>query len=88
MRKALIVTLGLASLGASASVQPAFAEKKTICRWHLTGAYLGDVETGPLGIGVKLCQVVDGPSTPKTPWRGSPAGYGKPIQELKLKNRL
>ncbi|MGB6351245.1 MAG: hypothetical protein WBG10_14580 [Pseudolabrys sp.] len=32
MRKVLMITLGLASLGALASVQPAFAEKKTICQ--------------------------------------------------------
>ena len=88
MRKALVVALGLVNLGVLAGVPPAFAEKKTICRWHLSGAYIGDVETGPFGIGVKLCQVVDGPPTPTLPWKGSPAGYGKPIQEQKLKNRL
>ncbi len=32
MRKALIIILSVASLGALASVQPAFAEKKTICQ--------------------------------------------------------
>ena len=34
MRKVLIVTVGLASLGTFASVQPAFAEKKTVCYDH------------------------------------------------------
>ena len=32
MRKVLIIALGLATLGALAGVQPAFAEKKTICQ--------------------------------------------------------
>jgi hypothetical protein len=84
MRKILIVSLGLATVGGLVNVQPAFAEKKTICEWHLTGAYIGDVQTGPLGIGFKVCRVVDGPPTPKTPWHGT-RDYGKPINELKTK---
>jgi hypothetical protein len=87
MRKALVIALGLVNLGGFAGVQPAFAEKKTVCEWRLSGAYIGDFQTGPLGIGVKICRVIDAPPTPKFP-SNSGAGYGKPSQELKLKNRL
>ena len=74
-------------LSLSASSISAFAEKKTICQWRLSVAYIGDFETGPLGIGVKICRVIDAPPTRKFP-SNSGAGYGKPIQEQKLKNRL
>jgi hypothetical protein len=33
MRKVLIIALGLASLGALANVQPAFAVQKQVCNW-------------------------------------------------------
>lgn len=35
MRKILIIALGLSTLGAIASVQPAFAVTKTICQRHV-----------------------------------------------------
>ncbi len=70
MRKVLI--LGIASLGALASVQPAFAVQKTVCQWHLTGAYVGDVTSGPLGIGIKTCKQIDVGPAP-TAWKGNSA---------------
>jgi len=61
MRKVLTVVLGLASLCALGAVQPAVAgwTKKTVCQWRLSGAYVGDFETGPLGVGVKVCHQID-----------------------------
>jgi hypothetical protein len=69
MRKVLIVAFGLASLGALAGVQPALAAKRTICQWRLSGAYIGDVESGPLGSGVKICREVN--VLVPTDWKGA-----------------
>lgn len=71
MRKVFIIALGLVSLGALSAAQPAFAELKTVCRWRVTGAYVGNFKPGPLGIGVWGCHHVDGPPTPTTPWKGT-----------------
>ena len=61
MRKVLIIALGLASVGTLGTGEAAFAgwTKKKVCELRFSGAYIGDFETGPLGIGVKLCREVD-----------------------------
>jgi hypothetical protein len=61
MRKVLVIALGVASLGAVGAGQSAFAgwTKKQVCEWRLSGAYVGNFETGPLGIGVKVCREID-----------------------------
>ena len=92
MRKVLLIAIGLASFGALASVQPAFAEKKTICQIH-SGFFLGKpthctnqaeaakydckVTLVQGGTAIKECFTVDGPPTPTTPWQGSAAGVNK-----------
>jgi hypothetical protein len=61
MRKVLVIALGLASLGALDAGQSAFAgwTKKQVCEWRVSGAYVGNFETGPLGVGVKVCREID-----------------------------
>ncbi len=83
MQKTHIIVLSLASVCAFAGVQPAFAEKRRICNWHVTGATVGDFETGAFGLAVKVCEVVDQPLRPTTPWKGTVQGYGTPIQQQK-----
>ncbi len=87
MRKALIVTLGLGSLVALGTAPPAFADTRTICQWRFSGAYIGDWETGPLGIGVKVCKQVE-VQIPKTPWQGNSGSAVKTYTpSTNLKNR-
>jgi len=116
MRKVFIIALGLASLGALATAQPAFAVKKHICQYasNLKAAFGDDkypnqfkaqcfdggqpygdkwvknncskswsAVWGPTGPDTKICFDIDVPPTPTTPWQGSPAGYGKPLQVQK-----
>ncbi len=89
MRKALIATLGLATLGALASVQPA-AAKYLSCVTHI----FGNSRSGPgyynygwtiLPGELQQCQWVyqDPPLKPNTPWKGTVTGFGKPIQDQK-----
>jgi len=61
MRKVLIIALGLVTLGALDAGRSAFAgwTKKKVCELRLSGAYVGDFERGPLGIGVKECREID-----------------------------
>jgi hypothetical protein len=61
MRNVLVIALGLASLCAVGGGQSAFAgwTKRQVCQWRLSGAYVGNFETGPLGVGVKVCREID-----------------------------
>lgn len=92
MRKSLTIALGLASLGALGAlgaVQPAVAgwTKKTVCQWRLSGAYVGDFETLPLGIGVKVCHEID--VLVPNDWKGASAnGVNKTFgPSTNLKNK-
>jgi len=61
MRNGLVITLGLATLCALGGGQSASAgwTKRQVCQWRLSGAYVGNFETGPLGVGVKVCREID-----------------------------
>ncbi|HUL89247.1 MAG TPA: hypothetical protein VLU23_13850 [Pseudolabrys sp.] len=93
MRKPLIIALGLASFGAL-SPGPASADSWR-CVTHIFGQ---SNREGPgsntYGAGWSIfgghpqqCThyLQDQPPKPTTPWQGSVAGYGTPIQQQKLK---
>jgi len=92
MRKVLIIALGLASLvaslGALGASQSAFAgwTKRQVCQWRLSGAYVGNFETGPLGVGVKVCREID--VLVPSELKGGGSGLNKTLnRSTNLKNR-
>jgi len=79
MRKILIITLGLANLGALAGAQPGFAGTKTICQRHVisspkncAGKPNCTVTFIDGGLGTKECFTVDVGPAP-TAWKGNSA---------------
>src|SRR5262245_38302199 len=61
--------------------------KKKVCELRLSGAYVGDFERGPLGIGVKECREID-VLVPNNWSRASASGVNKtfsPSTNLKKK---
>ncbi len=91
MRKALIIVLGLASLGIL-SVEPA-AARHLRCETHIFGQsrsgpnvvqnYGWTIFPGELGQCFWVDQ--DPPPKPTTPWQGSASGYGQVVNSSNAK---
>ena len=88
MRNGLVITLGLATLCALGGGQSASAgwTKRQVCQWRVSGAYVGNFETGPLGVGVKVCREIDVPVP--SDLKGGGSGLNKTFnRSTNLKNR-
>jgi hypothetical protein len=90
MRKARVISLSLATLGALAGMQPAFAVTKTICQRHVisspkncSGKAHCTVTSIDGGMGTKQCYTVDVGPAP-TAWKGNSASA---TQSYSLSNK-